>query len=279
MATSSFTITFRDGFPRAGGNEDIYDIISLKEIQVGVTRLVVPSPPSHDGYGFVGWSRDPSSDDVVDVDELVAELSRMSYKVEDFTLYSVYKVAFKVQFIDSFTDELLSQQWILDDGTAMSPAFPVHGMYVAFKWDKPLDHLTGETTFYPIYVNVTNMLRTLKGHYVINNLKDVVAIQNSLHNIFTWIPGERILLPEFGSNLRKLLYEGITDFNVERIISEIRSSVSEWEPRVEIQKIVNVSTDDDTDDNTVHLEVLYKIPGLEGLENEVFAYDLEYQKG
>lgn len=49
-------------------------------------------------------------------------------------------------------------------------------MYVAFKWDKPLDHLTGETTFYPIYVNVTNMLRTLKGHYVINNLKDVVAI-------------------------------------------------------------------------------------------------------
>ena len=39
---------------------------------------------------------------------------------------------------------------------------------------------------------------------------NVKAIYNSLRNIFTWIPGERILLPEFGSRLRSLLYEGIT---------------------------------------------------------------------
>ena len=68
----------------------------------------------------------------------------------------------------------------------------------------------------------------------IGNLVNVNAIKNSLHQIFTWIPGERILLPEFGSNLRKLLYEGITDFNVERIMAEIRHCISEWEPRVEI---------------------------------------------
>ena len=68
----------------------------------------------------------------------------------------------------------------------------------------------------------------------IGNLVNVNAIKNSLHQIFTWIPGERILLPEFGSNLRKLLYEGITDFNVERIMVEIRHCISEWEPRVEI---------------------------------------------
>jgi len=39
---------------------------------------------------------------------------------------------------------------------------------------------------------------------------NVKAIFDSLHNIFTWTPGERILLPEFGSRLRSLLYEGIT---------------------------------------------------------------------
>jgi len=51
--------------------------------------------------------------------------------------------------------------------------------------------------------------------YMLNRLANVNAIRNSLHNIFSWIPGERVLLPEFGSNLRKLLYEGITDYNVE----------------------------------------------------------------
>lgn len=110
----------------------------------------------------------------------------------------------------------------------------------------------------------------------IGSLVNVNAIKNSLHQIFTWMPGERILLPEFGSNLRKLLYEGITDFNVERIIAEIRHCISEWEPRVEIQKVVNASNVDDTEDNTVHIEVLYTIPGL--TEDQIYSEPLVFQK-
>ena len=60
---------------------------------------------------------------------------------------------------------------------------------------------------------------------------NVQAVRNSLRNIFTWIPGERILLPEFGSKLYTLLYEGITPLNEERIVAEIRNCVTEWEPR------------------------------------------------
>lgn len=60
---------------------------------------------------------------------------------------------------------------------------------------------------------------------------NVKAVRNSIHNIFTWIPGERILLPEFGSRLYLMLYEGITPLTEERIIAEIRSCMTEWEPR------------------------------------------------
>lgn len=52
-------------------------------------------------------------------------------------------------------------------------------------------------------VNGSNALK-------VNKSVNVQAIKNSLKNIFTWIPGERILLPEFGSKLHMLLYEGIT---------------------------------------------------------------------
>lgn len=104
---------------------------------------------------------------------------------------------------------------------------------------------------------------------------NVKAIFDSLRNIFTWTPGERILLPEFGSRLRSLLYEGITQQTEERIAAEIRSCVSEWEPRVSIVEIRNISTIDDTEDNTIHLEVVFKIPRL---SDEQYTYSFSYNR-
>ena len=104
----------------------------------------------------------------------------------------------------------------------------------------------------------------------VDKLVNVNAIKNSLHNIFSWTPGERILNPEFGSNLRKLLYEGLTDFNQELIIAEIRNSVSQWEPRVRIDDIVKLTSTDDVENNTVYLRVIYSIPSL---TKEQFYYD------
>ena len=106
----------------------------------------------------------------------------------------------------------------------------------------------------------------------LQKLVNVNAIKNSIHNIFSWTPGERILNPEFGSNLRKLLYEGITDFNQEQIIAEIRHSVSQWEPRVQIDNIVRLTNVDDKENNTVHLRIIYSIPTLTA---EQFYYDYD----
>lgn len=102
---------------------------------------------------------------------------------------------------------------------------------------------------------------------------NVYAVKNSMRNIFTWIPGERILLPEFGSNLRSLLYEGITPLTEERIAAEIRQCITEWEPRAQIEEIRNVSTVDDTEDNTMHLEVVFTIPSL---NDEQYIYSFTY---
>lgn len=102
---------------------------------------------------------------------------------------------------------------------------------------------------------------------------NVRAVRNSLRNIFTWIPGERVLLPEFGSKLHTLLYEGITPVTEERIVAEIRSCVTEWEPRATIVEIRNVSTIDDTEDNVIHIDVVFTIPSL---SDEQYIYSLTY---
>lgn len=102
---------------------------------------------------------------------------------------------------------------------------------------------------------------------------NVKAVRNSIHNIFTWIPGERILLPEFGSRLYLMLYEGITPLTEERIIAEIRSCMTEWEPRAQIVEIRNASNIDDTEDNTIHIEVVFTIPSL---SDEQYIYSFTY---
>ena len=109
----------------------------------------------------------------------------------------------------------------------------------------------------------------------IQNITDAKAVFNSLHNIFTWIPGERILLPEFGSRLRSLLYEGITPQTEERIVAEIRHLVSEWEPRASISEVIDVSTIEDTEDNVIHLNIVFTIPAL---SDKQYLYDFSFTK-
>ena len=104
---------------------------------------------------------------------------------------------------------------------------------------------------------------------------NVKAIQQSIHNIFTWMPGERILNPEFGNTLHRLLYNGITEYNQEQIVAEIRRCISEYEPRVEFVEIRNVSTIDDIENNTIHLEIVYTIPTL---NEKQYAYSYIYHK-
>lgn len=113
-------------------------------------------------------------------------------------------------------------------------------------------------------------------HWKIEKNVNVKAIFDSLRNIFTWNRGERILLPEFGSKLHTLLYEGITPVTEEAIMAEIRMCVSEWEPRVQIVSVVNASTIDDTEDNTIHIQVIFTIPSL---GDEQYAYSFSYTRG
>lgn len=111
------------------------------------------------------------------------------------------------------------------------------------------------------------------GEFNVAKYVNAQAVRGCLRNIFTWVPGERILLPEFGSRLYVLLYEGITKATEEQIIAEIRSCVSEWEPRAQIVEIRNVSTIDDTEDNTIHIDVVFTIPSL---SNEQYIYSFTY---
>lgn len=111
--------------------------------------------------------------------------------------------------------------------------------------------------------------------YKISDSANVQAILNSLHNIFTWYQGERILLPEFGSRLRMMLYEGITPYTEQIIASEIRSMVTEWDPRIQIAEIRDTTTVNDQEDNTIRIDVVFSIPQL---DDQLYSYSFKFNR-
>ena len=64
-------------------------------------------------------------------------------------------------------------------------------------------------------------------------LKNENAIARSVRNIVMTIPGEKPFNPDFGSNVRNLLFENMDSITAGLIVDEIRTSIQNYESRVE----------------------------------------------
>jgi len=66
---------------------------------------------------------------------------------------------------------------------------------------------------------------------------DYAAVRNSIFNLFTTIPGQRILNPEFGLGLQKYLFNPV-DEDIARLIgNDILRGLNIFEPRVRANSI------------------------------------------
>lgn len=98
---------------------------------------------------------------------------------------------------------------------------------------------------------------------IVEKLIDVEAVKNAVKNIFTFLPGERVLEPGFGNKLYELLYSPINKFTKEQIALEIKSAFSMWEPRAVLDAIVDLSELADQEDNTVRFKIVWHVDGFE----------------
>lgn len=66
---------------------------------------------------------------------------------------------------------------------------------------------------------------------------DEDLIQESLKQILMTVPGERVMRPQFGSNILGLVFENNTEILEHYLDLEIRSAISKFEPRVVMRNI------------------------------------------
>jgi len=90
-------------------------------------------------------------------------------------------------------------------------------------------------------------------------------IKSNLVNLVLTNKGERMYNPEFGADLKRVLFEGITDDITEIISNLIRSNVSIFIPEV---TIVNVDVVKKEDTNTILVTVQYRI-NISGEANQI----------
>ena len=87
--------------------------------------------------------------------------------------------------------------------------------------------------------------------------KDYAAIENSISNIFLFVPGENIVFPDFGNSLYKYVYEPINETTTDAIRNEIITIFKVWEPRV---RIVSLDIIEIRDENTIYIQMIYTVP-------------------
>jgi len=91
-------------------------------------------------------------------------------------------------------------------------------------------------------------------------LKNESAIARSVRNIVFTIPGEKFFDESFGSNISRSLFENIDDITASIIVDEVRQSIRNFEPRV---NLLDVQAFPDFENNSFDLTIIYEIIGAD----------------
>jgi phage baseplate assembly protein W len=81
-------------------------------------------------------------------------------------------------------------------------------------------------------------------------------IKSNLINLLLTDKGERIMNPEFGTDLRKSLFDNITDSSIEILKAKIIDAVNIFIPEIFLEDVI---VEPDSDYNTLNVTINYRL--------------------
>ena len=97
-------------------------------------------------------------------------------------------------------------------------------------------------------------------------LKNESSIARSVRNLVLTIQGERPFQPVLGTGVNALLFENMDKLTASAIRSELRTTIENYEPRVEINEII---VEADFEKNAFDVTLQYFIIGMDVPEQEL----------
>jgi len=72
---------------------------------------------------------------------------------------------------------------------------------------------------------------------VFSRQEDEQLVKNDILQLLSTIPGERVMRPDFGVNIRNMVFEQINDVTIDLLRDEIIAAISKFEPRVNLLSV------------------------------------------
>ncbi len=109
-----------------------------------------------------------------------------------------------------------------------------------------------------------------RGRPGVKMLEQEADIASSLEILLSTIPGERVMLPQYGCNLEELVFESLDTRMKTLMADKVESAILYHEPRIELEK---VQLDDSREqEGVVLIEIVYRIKATNSRFNFVFPF-------
>jgi uncharacterized protein len=101
-------------------------------------------------------------------------------------------------------------------------------------------------------------------------LEQEAGIASSLEILLSTIPGERVMLPQYGCNLEELVFESLDTRMKTLMADKVESAILYHEPRIELEK---VQLDDSRElEGVVLIEIVYRVKATNSRFNFVYPF-------
>lgn len=102
--------------------------------------------------------------------------------------------------------------------------------------------------------------------YDLIDLKNETAIARSIRNLVFTLPGERFFNQNLGSKVSQSLFENIDDISASILQDEIKNTIENYEPRVEL---ISVDVNPNYDEYEFDVIIKYYIVGIDALPQQL----------
>lgn len=102
----------------------------------------------------------------------------------------------------------------------------------------------------------------------------VERVNQAIHQILSTRPGERMMLPRFGSRLPELVFEPEDELLYDLLYLHTVEALQEWEKRIEINNVLIIPSEQMVNNNTVGIMIEYSIRGSHVRGSYVYPFQL-----
>lgn len=104
--------------------------------------------------------------------------------------------------------------------------------------------------------------------------ENIERINQSLFLIFETPKGSRLMMPEFGSDIRKYRFDPLDKVLMERLRYTITEDIKRWEPRITLTSIEFLADNQAIDNSILYISISYNLINTTVSANYVYPYKL-----